>query len=40
MVLVRMADQNGIHGKAREIYGLTVGAEGKSGIEKDAGFSG
>jgi len=40
VVLVGVADQKGVHGKAREIYGLTVGAEGKSGIEKDAGFSG
>ena len=40
MVLVRMADQKGVHGKAREVYGLTVGAEGKSGIEKNGGFSG
>ncbi len=35
VVLVRMADQKGIYGKAREVYGLTVGAEGKSGIEKN-----
>jgi hypothetical protein len=35
-----MAYQKGINGKAREVYGLTVGAEGKSGIEKEAGLSG
>ncbi len=35
-----MADQKGVHEKVREVYGLTVGAEGKSGIEKEAGFSG
>ena len=40
VVLVRVTDQKGVHGKAREIYGLTVGAEGKSGIEKNAGFFG
>jgi hypothetical protein len=40
VVLVRMADQKGVHGKAREVYGPTVSAEGKSGIEKEAGFSG
>jgi hypothetical protein len=32
---VRMADQKGIHGKAREVYGLAVGTERKSGIEKN-----
>jgi hypothetical protein len=37
---MRMADQKGVHGKAREVYGLAVGAEGKSGVEKEAGFSG
>jgi hypothetical protein len=37
---VRMADQKGVYDKAREVYGLTVGVEGKSGIEKDVGFSG
>ena len=40
VILVRMADQKSVHGKAREVYGMTVGAEGKSGVEKDAGFSG
>ena len=40
VVLVRMANQKGVHGKPREVYGRTVGAEGKSGIEKEAGFSG
>jgi hypothetical protein len=35
-----MADKKGVHGEAREIYGLAVRAEGKSGIEKDTGFSG
>ena len=40
VVLVRMADQKGIHGKARKIYGRAVRAEWKSGIKKDAAFSG
>ena len=40
VVLVRMADQKGVYDKAREVYGLTFAAEGKSGIKKDAGFSG
>jgi len=40
VVLVRMADEKGVYDKAREVYGLAVGAEGKSGVEKDAGFSG
>jgi len=35
-----MADQKGVYDKAREVYGLTFAAEGKSGIKKDAGFSG
>ena len=39
VVLVRMADQKGVHGKARKVYGPTVGAEGKSGIEKNRCFS-
>jgi hypothetical protein len=30
-----MADQKGIYDKVREVYGLTVGTEGKSGIEKN-----
>jgi len=40
VVLVRMADQKGIDDKTREVYGPTVGVKGKSGIEKDVGFSG
>jgi len=28
-----MADQKGIYDKVREVYGLTVGAERKSGIK-------
>jgi hypothetical protein len=39
VVLVRMADKKGVHGKAREVYRLTVGAEWKSGIEKNRCFS-
>jgi hypothetical protein len=35
-----MADQKRVYDKLRQVYGLTVGAEGKSGIEKYAGFSG
>jgi hypothetical protein len=35
-----MADQKGVHGEVREVYGPTVGAEGKSGIKKEGGFSG
>jgi hypothetical protein len=35
VVLMRMADKKGIHGKAREVNGLAVGAERKSGIEKN-----
>jgi hypothetical protein len=35
-----MADQKGVYDKAREVYGLAIGTEGKSGVEKYAGFSG
>jgi len=35
VVLVGMADQKRVHDKAREVYRLTLGAEGKSGIEKN-----
>jgi len=40
VVLMRMANQKGVHGKARKVYGLTFGAEGKSGIEKEGGAAG
>jgi hypothetical protein len=40
VVLVRVTNQNCIHGKVREIYACAIGIEGKSGVEKDAGFSG
>ena len=40
VVLVRMANQKRVHDKTREVYGPTVGAEGKSGIEKNRCFSG
>ena len=35
VVLVRMADQKGVYDEPREIYGLALGAERKSGIEKN-----
>jgi hypothetical protein len=37
---MRMAYQKSVHGKVREVNGLTVGAERKSGIDKEASFSG
>ena len=39
VVLVWVTNQNCIHGKVREIYAWTIGIEGKSGVEKNAGFS-
>ncbi len=30
MIPVRMADQKGVHGEPRQVYGRTVDAEGKS----------
>ena len=40
VVLMRMADQKRVYDKTREVYGLTVGVEGKSGVEKNRRLSG
>jgi hypothetical protein len=35
VVLVGMADEKGVYGKAREVYRLAVGTERKPSIEKN-----
>jgi hypothetical protein len=37
---MRMAYEKGVHDKARKVHGLTVGAEGEAGIEKNRCLSG
>ena len=40
VVLMGMADKKRLHNKARKVHTMTVGIEGKSGIEKNRRLSG